>query len=298
MRLSRSDLVAPVLAIVVGGVIGVSLSDSFLHLSRSDDVPAPDPAVVLSATQEAVRLEEQRAMARNAYLAERRGGTVRGQITDAQSGQPIAAVQVFIRSLDLGGLSQQNGSYLLQNVPSGTYTLTVARIGYRTREAQITVRNFQPVDRNFSIAEEALQLDAIVVGRTPVIATAEIDQDVTIAPTTFATKESPDVSVAPVFTPMTVRPEIRNLAEVQQALMREYPSILRDAGIGGQVMIWFFISETGEVLASRIDQSSGHAQLDEAALKVADVFRFTPARNRDERVQVWVQLPIVFEAQN
>ncbi len=159
MRLSRTDLVAPVLAIVVGGVIGVSLSSRLW--SRSDDVPAPDPAVVLSATEEAVRLEEQRAMA--IMLDRRERGTVRGQITDAQSGQPIPAVQVFIRSLDLGGLTQQNGSYLLQNVPAGTYTLTVARIGYRTTEVQITIGSGQPVEQNFSIAEEALQLDPIVV---------------------------------------------------------------------------------------------------------------------------------------
>ena len=66
MRISRADLVAPVLAIVVGGLIGVSLSDSFLLLSRSD-VPSPDPVVVPSATAEAVRPEEQRARATMVY---------------------------------------------------------------------------------------------------------------------------------------------------------------------------------------------------------------------------------------
>ena len=60
----------------------------------------------------------------------------------------------------------------------------------------------------------------------------------------------------------------------------------------------FFISEEGRVLDRRVSQSSGHTPLDEAALEVADVLRFTPALNRDERVQVWVQLPIMFPAQN
>ena len=106
-----------------------------------------------------------------------------------------------------------------------------------------------------------------------------------------------DLSAAPVFTPMTVRPEIRNRNEVMQALMREYPPLLRDAGIGGQVVVWFYISETGQVLDRRVSQSSGHEQLDEAALKVADVLRFTPALNRDERVQVWIELPITFQVQ-
>jgi len=110
--------------------------------------------------------------------------------------------------------------------------------------------------------------------------------------------EEPDLSAAPVFTPMTVRPEIRNGSEVQQALMRLYPPILRDAGIGGTVVIWFFISEEGRVLDRRVFESSGRVQLDEAALQVADVFRFTPALNREQIVQVWIQLPITFEVQN
>ena len=77
--------------------------------------------------------------------------------------------------------------------------------------------------------------------------------------------------------------------------MTQYPAMLRNAGIGGTVEVWFFISEEGRVLNSRVSKSSGHAQLDEAALKVADVVLFTPALNRDQRVQVWIQLPITFQ---
>ena len=141
---------------------------------------------------------------------------------------------------------------------------------------------------------------------TPVIATAEVDEEITIAPTTF--EENPvedlppppsdratDISAAPVFTPMTVRPEIKNRREVVQAMMRAYPPILRDAGIGGQTLVWFFISEQGRVLDKRVAESSGHEQLDDAALEVAGVYEFTPALNRDKVVKVWVQIPITFE---
>ena len=149
--------------------------------------------------------------------------------------------------------------------------------------------------------------EAISRPATPVMATADIDDDITIAPTTFADnpiEDLPppptddggvDISAAPVFTPMTVRPEIINRGAVQAALMREYPPILRDAGIGGTVEVWFFISEEGRVLDSRVSRSSGQVQFDQAALKVADVVRFSPALNRDQRVQVWIQLPITFQ---
>ena len=61
--------------------------------------------------------------------------------------------------------------------------------------------------------------------------------------------------------------------------------------------IWFFISEEGTVLYRRISESSGHVPLDEAALEVAAIFQFTPAMSRDERVAVWIQLPITFQVQ-
>ena len=103
------------------------------------------------------------------------------------------------------------------------------------------------------------------------------------------------IQAGPVFTPMTVRPEIRNRPDVIAALMREYPAALRDAAIGGTVEVWFFISDEGGVVDRRISKSSGQPQFDAAALRVADVFRFTPAMNRDEPTQVWIQVPITFQ---
>jgi protein TonB len=141
---------------------------------------------------------------------------------------------------------------------------------------------------------------------TPVIAATDIDEDITIAPTTF--EENPvenlppppeektqDLSAAPTFTPYTVAPSILNRDAVIKAMEREYPPLLRDAGIGGTVRVYFFIDETGKVIDHRIDQSSGHQALDEAALKVADVYRFSPALNRDKKVPVWVSFPITFQ---
>src|SRR5262249_50002344 len=47
-----------------------------------------------------------------------------------------------------------------------------------------------------------------------------------------------------------------------------------------------------------LKQSSGHSVLDDAALKVAETMQFTPARNRDQQVAVWVDMPIVFKPGN
>jgi protein TonB len=130
--------------------------------------------------------------------------------------------------------------------------------------------------------------------------------DVTIPKTTydaFPTRLLPpppgsgddDLSKGPTFVPTTVAPRLENSDEVARLLQRFYPPMLRDAGIGGTVSVWFFIDENGRVVRTQVNESSGYGDLDAAALEVADRLQFSPAWNRDKRVPVWVSLPIVFE---
>lgn len=141
---------------------------------------------------------------------------------------------------------------------------------------------------------------------TPVVAEADIDEDITIAPTTFdenpidqlppPPSSSDDLSNAPAFTPMDVEPVLQNASEVSRALERAYPPLLRDAGIGGTVLVWFFIDEEGKVQNSEVNTSSGHQGLDQIAIDIAELYQFSPALNRDQRVPVWVSIPIHFES--
>ena len=142
---------------------------------------------------------------------------------------------------------------------------------------------------------------------TPVITEEPITDDLTIPPTTFESnpvetlpappprQEERRIAAAPTFTPMTVRPKLLNSTEISEALLRHYPPLLRDAGIGGRCQVWFFIDGTGRVVKTLIHESSGYAVFDQAALIVADQMRFSPAYNRDVAVPVWVSIPIVFE---
>ena len=140
---------------------------------------------------------------------------------------------------------------------------------------------------------------------TPIASSVPIDEDITISPTTFeanpVTEIGPppeavevDISEQPVFTPYTAPPKLVNDREVQDALEAAYPPVLREAGIGGLAIVWFFIDETGTVRDTRVFESSGYDDLDQAALSAAGVMRFTPAQNMDDKVPVWIQIPIQF----
>ena len=91
---------------------------------------------------------------------------VTGRVVNSQTGASVSAVQVFIAGSGIGALSQQNGRYLLLNVPVGTHTLTAQRIGYGQQSAEVTVAAGATVVRDFALAEEALGLDEIIVTGT------------------------------------------------------------------------------------------------------------------------------------
>jgi TonB family protein len=107
------------------------------------------------------------------------------------------------------------------------------------------------------------------------------------------TAQQPDRE-GPALPPATTQPQLRNLAEIQTLIEREYPSLLRDAGIGGRADVWFLIDATGAIERTQLAQGTGHPTLDAAALRVASAARFSPALNRGEATSVWVSLPIAF----
>jgi protein TonB len=146
----------------------------------------------------------------------------------------------------------------------------------------------------------------------PIIAPVDVMEELTLAPTTFEfnpisalplpppldrfieREAEPALSSEPTFTPFTVAPSILNREEVARAMADNYPPHLRGAGVGGVVRVYFFIDENGRVRDRRIQQTSGYVQLDDAAMAVAELYRFSPALNRDKKVPVWVLFPIEF----
>ena len=103
-----------------------------------------------------------------------------------------------------------------------------------------------------------------------------------------------DVQTRNGFEVIRMAPALLNPDEVRRALERNYPAILRDAGISGRVTLWLLLDESGRVVQADVKEGSGHVAFDNAAREVGEIMRFSPAMNRDARVKVWVALPIVF----
>ncbi len=58
-------------------------------------------------------------------------GKIAGAITDAETGDPVPGVNIFLEGTSYGAASDIDGSYFILDVPPGTYTVVFSFIGYQ-----------------------------------------------------------------------------------------------------------------------------------------------------------------------
>ncbi len=90
-------------------------------------------------------------------------GTIAGLVVDDNIGQPIADAVVVIQGTDLRTFTNAQGRYILVNVPAGTHTLRVERLGYADGTREISVSAGATVTANVALVPTALMLGEVVV---------------------------------------------------------------------------------------------------------------------------------------
>ena len=94
------------------------------------------------------------------------GGSVAGHVTDARTGHGVPGARVSLQGASLGTVTNDSGGFRIANVPAGSYTLTVRRIGYVQGTQAITVAADQEVAVAVRLEVSASPLDAVVVTGT------------------------------------------------------------------------------------------------------------------------------------
>lgn len=95
--------------------------------------------------------------------------------------------------------------------------------------------------------------------------------------------------------PIVELPRAVNLEEFKRVQRRNYPRLLRDAGVGGVVQTRFRVLRDGSVDRNSITiDSSYFEELNEPTIRAVSVLRFQPARIATGPVDVWVSLPVVW----
>ena len=77
-------------------------------------------------------------LAMSTIVSAQQTGTITGTVTDA-SGQVLQGAQVHIPARQLGTLTNEQGRFILLNVPAGEHTVRSQMLGYASQEQTVTV---------------------------------------------------------------------------------------------------------------------------------------------------------------
>ena len=58
-------------------------------------------------------------------------GKIGGLILDVKTGKPLAGVNVIISGTEMGAATRLDGSFMIINIPPGTYSVSATMIGYK-----------------------------------------------------------------------------------------------------------------------------------------------------------------------
>jgi TonB-dependent starch-binding outer membrane protein SusC len=93
-------------------------------------------------------------------------GSISGRVTDAETTQPLVNVFVSVGGTNLGGVTNQDGRYLISNVPAGSQEVRVAMLGYSATSQRVNVTAGAPANADFTLKATAVQLEGIVATAT------------------------------------------------------------------------------------------------------------------------------------
>ncbi len=129
------------------------------------------------------------------------------------------------------------------------------------------------VEAESEVADEAVETIAATEFEEDLIRTTPTGPEIEIVP-----YYKVEVKPKPVYMPVPI-----------------YPDLARQAGIEGKTVVKALVDIDGSIIDAKVLKSSGNQMLDQAAVVAARKYKFTPAKQRDKFVRVWVAIPITFQ---
>lgn len=90
-------------------------------------------------------------------------GTIRGSITDSETGQTLPGANISIVELDVGTVTNNDGQFEITDIREGSYTLRISYVGYESVRRDIEVQDGQTITLNISLEPDLMGLEDVVV---------------------------------------------------------------------------------------------------------------------------------------
>lgn len=91
------------------------------------------------------------------------GNVIRGHVIEKDSEEHLPYATVLIVETGQGTVTDENGHFVFDKIPEGSYTLRVRLLGYATQEKKITVSRDYVTDVHVALIEEGIVTDEVVV---------------------------------------------------------------------------------------------------------------------------------------
>jgi len=128
----------------------------------------PDSTITLRAAYPDVRVQPQTTIltlsgtTRHLLAVEAPGAFIRGRVLDEGTGAPIAGAAVAIVNTPLAVIAAMDGSFQLERLPAGEYTVRVAHISYMTAYVPLRVGT-DDLNAAIRLAPTAIALEPVLV---------------------------------------------------------------------------------------------------------------------------------------
>ncbi|MBO8131304.1 MAG: TonB-dependent receptor [Candidatus Marinimicrobia bacterium] len=91
-------------------------------------------------------------------------GKISGRVIDKETGEPLPGVNIIIEGYNLGAATDENGYYIILDVPAGVYSLRASFIGYETMIVKdVRVITNLTTEINFKLSRTTLEFKEVVV---------------------------------------------------------------------------------------------------------------------------------------
>ena len=88
---------------------------------------------------------------------------VRGVVADSASGEKIPYATISVLGTTRGAVTNNNGFYLLANLPHGTYQIVATSMGFEQLIKTITVRGKEPMTLNFNLLSKPVEVNEVLI---------------------------------------------------------------------------------------------------------------------------------------
>ena len=89
-------------------------------------------------------------------------GNLKGTVLDEQTQTPLVGANIFIKSLGIGATTNEKGSYEINNINVGTYSVTFSYIGYnKSIKTDVIIKSQKTIFLNVNLSPSTVELEAV-----------------------------------------------------------------------------------------------------------------------------------------